>query len=161
MYSVLNLHCGLQSTWFPWMFSMGGLVLNNDLLFKCVFFKKDHFSHRGDLVLLLGFLYVCHIENVAQDWWCVLEEEGKESSRWLMRVADVHSVLRPAPVLHLCVCEVDGRPWLTSVAATLLKAVLPLREEEAPVDMGCVWLMQAQHGCRFFFPRGRRKRNGD
>lgn len=52
---------------------MGGLVLNNDLLFIgvcfCFFFlKKDHFSHRGDLVLLLGFLYVCHIENVAQDW---------------------------------------------------------------------------------------------
>lgn len=47
------------------MISVGGLVLINDLLFIRVCLKKIYLKHRGDLVLLLGFLYICHSKNVA------------------------------------------------------------------------------------------------
>lgn len=117
--------------------------------------------------VILGFLSICHTENVASRRLARRAGEGGASGGG--RKEDwctLHTCTvfyDPAPTLYSCVCKIDGRPWLTPVAATLLKAVLSVREERRG---GGVSDLCGRNKADDFSPqeqgrRGRRKMKGD
>lgn len=143
------------------MFSMGGLVLNNDLLFirVCFLKKRSFFTQR----------WSCTFTRFS---WCLshrkcgtrLVRRAGGGGEGILKMTDAcrrRAQCFTAGTETPFMCVWNWWPAMIDLCSRYTSescSTTQRREEEAPVDMGCVWLMQAQHGCRFFSARGRKKR---